>query len=476
VARASSSCSRSSNLGTEDDRYLVDNIDEDVVDLLSVVPNLLVRPRGETARYARGARDVRELGRSLGADVVVDASLRRLGGNVRISFRVITVQDGFQLWAHRYERAPTDVLSVADEAAHEIASVLTADLAAAPRARTTTPEAEELYLRGRYLLRRGWHEAIREASDVLARAHAIAPADPRIMGTYAFALSRAYGLAEPGVGVGDQARALASAATALDPSTAEANVALGILELQDQDAEAAVHHLCAALAIAPNCADALDWLGSVLGEVGRIDEAIALLGKVGLVDPEAVHGRFGIGRLCALTGDYEGMRAALGEIPAHRGDAASWFAMHARFVLWRRDAAEAERLEPLFRARDLPKSARFAVESCLSMVRGKLPPLEDAELLDQALPIGTSRTRRRASFNAQIRTELFAFAGLPDRAINALSEADRVGLFDLFWVKRCPLFDGLRDRSDFRTLEENIRLRADGVAASFDQRASRTGF
>jgi serine/threonine-protein kinase len=369
------------------------------------------------------------------------------------------------------------VLSVADEAVRAIASVLTAELTlGAPRARPTNPEAEELYLRGRYLLRRGWHEVISEATEVLRRAHAMAPEDPRIMGTYALALSRAYGIAEAASPIAEDATALATAAAARDPSAPQAKVALGMLQLQRQEGEAAVGHLCGALAIAPNCADALDWLGRVLGEVGRLDEAIALLGKVGLVDPEAIHARFMIARLEALTGDYNAMVTTLGEIPTHRGDAASWFATRARAILWHRNAAEADRLEELFRTREMPASARFAVENCLAMARGKIPPLELVAQLEKALPIADTRTHRRAAFNAQIRAEFFAVAGLADRAIGAIEDGTRVGLFDILWMTRCPLLDGVRDRADFNALEEQIRRRAEGIAASFDQRASRTGF
>lgn len=64
---------------------------EDLVDLLSVVPELRVRPRGETTRFRDQTRDVRDAGRELGVDVVVDGSLRRMGELVRVSVRLVTV-------------------------------------------------------------------------------------------------------------------------------------------------------------------------------------------------------------------------------------------------------------------------------------------------------------------------------------------------------------------------------------------------
>jgi len=108
-----------------DDVYLSQSMTEDLVDLLSAVPELRVRPRGDTSR-AR-ATDAREIGRELDVDVVVEGSLRRTGDHVRISLRVITVEDGFQLWARRFERQPGEVLSIADEAASAIAHALAAE-------------------------------------------------------------------------------------------------------------------------------------------------------------------------------------------------------------------------------------------------------------------------------------------------------------------------------------------------------------
>ena len=94
------------NLAAEDDEYLAQSVTEDLVDLLSVLPELRVRPRGETARFSDRSRDVREAGRALGVDVVVDGSLRRVGALVRVSFRLVTVEDGFQLWARRFDDRP----------------------------------------------------------------------------------------------------------------------------------------------------------------------------------------------------------------------------------------------------------------------------------------------------------------------------------------------------------------------------------
>jgi eukaryotic-like serine/threonine-protein kinase len=458
------------NLGPSDDAYLALNVNEDVIDLLSVVPGLLVRPRGDTARYDDAKRDVREVGRSLGADVVVDASLRRIGESVRASFRLIAVEDGFQLWAKRFDRPPAEVLAIADDAAHAIAKALTTELGQT-RTRAADPEAEDLFLRGRFLVRRGWHDSVREAIDLLSRAHERAPDDPRIMGTYALALARLYGGEYFGREAADRARALASRAVELDPISPEAKTALALIHLHNQEADAAVRHFRAALGVAPNSVDALDWLGRVMGEVGRVDEAFALLEKASAIDPELIQARQQIARIRAILGDSAGMLEALGPVPLHPGDIAPWFVIQARDLIWRRDAAGAARLKERLKSVALPQTAQFAIEHMLMVPLGNTAALNDRAFVDRMLPVDASSSPRRSSFSAQMRAELFAFVQKNDAVLEALRTADGNGLIDIVWLKRCPLFDPLRSLPEFITIYDRVASRAQRVASTLDSRA-----
>lgn len=478
------------NLGPPEDAYLVENVNEDVIDLLSVVPGLLVRPRGDTARYDDGKRDAREVGRTLGADVVVDASLRRIGETVRAAFRLISVEDGFQLWARRFDRPPVQVLSIADDAAHAIARALTTELGQS-KPRAADPEAEDLFLRGRFLMRRGWFDVVREAVQLLSRAHERAPEDARIMGTYALALARIYGmevfgqdLAEHtrtygvvsfGRAAADRATELAARATELDPTLAEAKTALALVHLQNQEGDAAVRHLRAALAVGPNSIDALDWLARVMGEVGKIDEAEVLWRRASAIDPETVQLRHQIARIRAIVGDHAGMLDALGPMPSHPGDVAPWFAILSRDAMWRRDVAAQQRLADLLASMNIPSTARFALEQMLRVRLGDTTHLTDRAFIDRALPVDTSRAPRRASFNAQLRAEMFAHAGMFAETLEALRSADGNGILDVVWLDRCPLFDPLRKDPDFTTIQGRVALRASRVAAAIDAPSSTIG-
>lgn len=108
-----------SNRGVEADLYLAEGLAEDVVDALSVVSGVRVRPLSQVRELA--GRDARDAGRILGVDVVVEGSVRREGERLRMSVRLITVQDGFQLWAKRLIVEPGALSSLGDQIADEVA-------------------------------------------------------------------------------------------------------------------------------------------------------------------------------------------------------------------------------------------------------------------------------------------------------------------------------------------------------------------
>ncbi len=459
------------NLGSKDDDYLVDSVNEDIVDSLSVVPSLLVRPRGETMKYIDPKRDVREIGRALGVDVVIDASVRRIGETVRASFRLITVEDGFQLWARRFDRPPSEILSIADEAAHAIASALTTEITAPKAVRVADAQAEEMYLRGRYFLRRAWHGTLQDAVNMLAQAAERAPDDARIIGTYALSLARTYGGEGFGRDVAERARALSLRASEIDSKNPEARVALAIIHLMNGEGDAAIGYLREALVVAPNSVDALDWLGRVAGEVDRVKDAVQLLERVIEIEPEAVAAHFQIARILSMSGDRAAARKRLADNkPTDPSDLAGWMLTCARDALWYRDHDSARQLIAELDASALPPLVRFPLRAMLDITLGDVARLVDRELLDKVLPIDLSRPPRRASFNAQMRTELLVSAGLPERAIEAVAAADGNGLIDVVWLLRCPLLEPLRSNPTFAVLQARVKLRAERVAAAFVSR------
>src|SRR4029079_12692933 len=82
------------NAGPPEHDHIADGLTEDLIDVLSMVDGLGVRSRGVVMRHKGAERDPRERGRELDVQVVVEGTVRRAGGNVRISARLISVADG----------------------------------------------------------------------------------------------------------------------------------------------------------------------------------------------------------------------------------------------------------------------------------------------------------------------------------------------------------------------------------------------
>jgi serine/threonine-protein kinase len=104
------------------DDYLADGLREDLTDTLCATAGIRVRPAGTVG--AAEASDPRAFGQRLNVDHVAATSLRRTAKGLRVTTRLISVADGFQIWAHRTDCTEADILEVADELARGIAEAL----------------------------------------------------------------------------------------------------------------------------------------------------------------------------------------------------------------------------------------------------------------------------------------------------------------------------------------------------------------
>jgi serine/threonine-protein kinase len=462
------------NVGAEDDAYLAQTVTEDLVDLLSMVPGLRVRPRGETAQYDRASRDVREAGRTLGVDVVVDGSLRRIADVVRVSVRLVTVEDGFQLWARKFDRPAAQVLTVADDAAAAIAGALATELAAGGgRTAIGDDVAQDLYLRGRYLLHRGWLEVSRKGVELLGEAHRRAPDDPRIAGTYALAIARVLS-GDPTTRIqAPDPRELAEKTLAMDPMQPQARVALGFVHLNNSEGVTAATFLKRALAVAPNAVEALDAVGRVLVEVGRWQLGISTLRRALAIESGMAQASQTIGRAYALVGDMDAAIEALGPFPRDPSEIAPYVLIRGRIAMWHRDRAAAQALATELEAREVTEIGKARLAALLAITTtGTIPDAAVAEL-EASLPFDARYHPKRVSFHAQIRTEMKLGGGRIEEALADLRVADNNGLLDLLWLDRCGLFDVVRDRPEYITIRKSTAERAARVIEILDPTPSR---
>jgi serine/threonine-protein kinase len=459
------------NLGAPGDDYIADGLSDDLIDTLSMTPGLRVLARGAVAKYRGETRDPRAAGRDLRVQVVVDGSVRRAGDRLRISARVVSVADGFQLWARRFDRAEKDVLATSDEAANAIADALTVQRSAPVRAAPSDPRALDLYLRARHAFRRGWRESTHEAVQLFEQALALAPDDPTILAGYARAELRRFLFdteSKDAAEAEEKGRRAAERALALAPRLPEAHAALSNVKWIVGDYLGSARDLREAVRIAPSAPDVAELYGRMLLEAGHPERALAILGAAAALDPSIDLSSGDLLRARAFVGDWSAYEAAVERAPKNDGHVSVHFFLMARLAAWRRDRAGAAALRPQVLAASFP--LREEVLAVLQLVEtGAPPPGMATALLEWGRVVG--RAKRRPMFLRQIAAEMLAFVGRDESCVQMIAESDALGLIDVTWMDRCPLLAPVRTSPAFAVLRERVAARAKGALDVLEGRA-----
>lgn len=277
----------------EEDRFFADGLTEELIHALARVDGLRVISRASAFAFREHIADVRDIGRQLRAEAVVAGSVRRTGDRVRISAELVEVADGYQLWSGRYDRDRADIFVVQEEVAQAITSALTSRLdhrpvIAVPR-HTTSMDAYDAFLQGRYYWHRQDEEGLRQAILLFERAVAL---DPEFGQAYAWlAIVRTYsaifGYAPPAPCL-PLAKEEARRAIGLEPSLTVAHLTLGLVaQYADWDWAATDRHYRRAIELSPGDATARAWFGIFLARLGRGDEAVAQSAAALDLDPLA---------------------------------------------------------------------------------------------------------------------------------------------------------------------------------------------
>jgi serine/threonine-protein kinase len=161
-----------------DDTYLCEGLAEEIINALTRIPGLKVIARTSAFAVSRMGLDVREAGARLDVGHILEGSVRREGGRVRVTAQLVSTGDGSHLWSERYDREMTDVLVLEDEIAEAIAVRLRVELTGSGRERPqppVDPEAHTAYLEGRYYFARATPDALSRAHECYERAIARDP-------------------------------------------------------------------------------------------------------------------------------------------------------------------------------------------------------------------------------------------------------------------------------------------------------------
>src|SRR5215475_6695694 len=221
----------------KDQGYFSDGISEELLNLLTKVPQLKVAARTSSFSFKGKGVEIQEIARQLHVANVLEGSVRRSGEQLRITAQLVRAAEGYHLWSETYDRKMDDVFKIQDEIAGEVVKELKVKLlGAAPKVRTTDPKAYALYLQARELGRQLTPEAFAK-SDALLRQ--VLEIDPRYAPAWNqlavnFINKAGNGLMPSQEGYA-RAREAAEKALAIDPDYALTHSLLGWTAMSEND-------------------------------------------------------------------------------------------------------------------------------------------------------------------------------------------------------------------------------------------------
>jgi TolB-like protein/Tfp pilus assembly protein PilF/DNA-binding winged helix-turn-helix (wHTH) protein len=280
------------NLSHEPEQdYFADGMTEELITSLGKIRALRVTSRTSVMQYKGVHKPLPQIGRELNVDAIVEGSVLRSGGHVRITAQLIHAPTDHHLWAESYDRELKDVLALQDDVARAIANEIRITLTPQdetrlPGARPVNPEAFEAYLKGRYYWNKRTAQGIKKASDYFQQAIEKDPAYGLAYSGLADCNSGLawHGFISPGEAL-PRAKAAALKAIEIDPQSGEAHASLALVLHHQGDWARAETEFKRALELGPRYANAHHWYGDYLSVMGRHEEALVEAERAFELDP-----------------------------------------------------------------------------------------------------------------------------------------------------------------------------------------------
>jgi TolB-like protein/Tfp pilus assembly protein PilF len=269
--------------GNPDDDYLADGLTEELLNVLASMPQLRVIARSSAFAFKNSNVDVRELGRELGVDHVLDGSVRRSGEQLRIAVQLVDTISGNPLWSVTYDRELVDIFEVQQDIAERIAGTLQLSLFGDPRPiiRRTTPDVYAMYLRALFRYRSlgadNYELAVAELEQALGLDPEYAPAWTLLSSTL---LNQAIIGARDFQSAHETALSAIDRALDIDPNYAYAISTRAWLAMTyERDYAAAAVYFRRAIELAPNEPIILSNSGVLARTLGRTERALELTNR-----------------------------------------------------------------------------------------------------------------------------------------------------------------------------------------------------
>lgn len=297
----------------KDDEYLSLGLADALITSLSHTRQIIVRQTGAVSKYAKTETDPLAAGREQGVEAVLDGQVQRIGERVRVTARLVRTSDGAPLWADRFDEQFTHIFTVEDAIAEKVARALLRTMTSSAgqqqltRRYTENNAAYQAYLKGRYFWNKRTTASFQSAVAHFQQATRL---DPNYALAYAgladtYTLLSFFTIAAPAE-VFPKAQAAANKAMALDPTLAEAYVALGqVKSAYEWDWRGAEEQFQRGLALNSNDPNLHHWRSLNLMALGRLDDARAAMQRAFELDPLLLITNVNLGRVDYYAGRYD---------------------------------------------------------------------------------------------------------------------------------------------------------------------------
>lgn len=312
--------------------HFADGLAEELLNVLAKIPGLRVASRTSAFSFKGQTVDIPTVARRVNVATVLEGSVRKAGGRVRITAQLVHAASDSHLWSQTYDRELDDIFAVQDDIARSVVAQLRttllgeqsdaaarervqAQVSAATRGRTADPRAHELYLLGRFLVDRMNPDDSATGIAYLRQALQIDPGYARAWAGLAGAYSNQADYAwAPMAETFELARAAARHALELEPDLAEAHVELAWVQMcHEWDWRGASASSARALELGATDRSALITASVLADSVGRKGDAVALARRAAALDPLSYIAHGNLALRCLNSGLLDEADAALRE-------------------------------------------------------------------------------------------------------------------------------------------------------------------
>lgn len=446
------------NLGGDPaDTWFSDGLTDDILTQLAHLPGLKVISRTSSMAYRNSSKPIRQIASELGVSVLLEGSVRRADGRVRITAQLVDARSDRQLWAETYDRDVRAVLDLQTEVAQKVAAALKLRLGAGEGAQvglggTRNPDAYDAYLRGLYAAER-WElarENLEAAPAAFAQATEIDPgyALAHAQLGYAYVRQFLYEGYDPDAQLlyFERAREALARAEALEPSLALVQVVRAEMLFSQQggwDVDGALASLRRARALDPQ-AGQLEASG-LFAHIGLADQAVREASEALDRDPQSSRALSGMVEAYAFAVRYP-------ELLARRGRLSPPPEVRSFIIL-------ALLGDPA--GRDELRKSRLGQQSVL--VGALIDALEgrtaEAERVLRSYSTQGEERRRYYHHFTFYRAMGFALVGQPDEAVRWLRKTAEFGYPNVVAFRLEPRLASLRGHPGYEALLSELEVR-----------------